>query len=150
MMVHTDPSTEPELHTELTEERYRELVEQVEGQRVVSLALWETSLADPEDVRVPADERAVFDMDLYLENRRCLELYGVHVHRHPSELPLRGLDQLGTIVADLVTQGIWLDEIASTEDGGLVLILARHREPRLYLDVGGWSLGEWDRLPGGS
>lgn len=145
----TGPTTDPDLefHTELSEDLYQELVDTVEGERVVGMAIWESSLADEEGQEIAPEQRDIFDLDLYLENHTYLELYGVYVHTDPMEPPLRGLDRLGTILSNLVEQGVWLDEIATTEDNELVLILARHREPQLYLNVGGWSLEEWDRLP---
>ena len=62
--------------------------------------------------------------------------------------PLRGWQQTGTILQTLIAQGIWLDEIAATEEDELVLILSRHHKPQLYMNVSGWSIEEWETLPG--
>ena len=41
-----------------------------------------------------------------------------------------------------------MDEIAATEEDELVLILSRNHTPQMYLNVSGWSVEEWDALPG--
>ena len=48
----------------------------------------------------------------------------------------------------LINDGIWLDEIAATEEDELVLILSRKHIPQLYLNVSGWTVEEWETLPG--
>lgn len=136
-----------EFHQKVTDELYNDLVEGIEGEKVVGLALWEESLADEEDGSVPPEERTIFDLDLYLENQLYLELYATCVFQDPESDPLHGLDQLGKIFSRLVDTGIWLDEIAVTEDDELVLILSRNRQPQLYLNVGGWALEAWETLP---
>ena len=136
------------LHHELTDELFQELVEEVAGQRVVSVALWEESLADEaEEGPIPPEERTVFDLDLYLENHRYLELYGVQAYRSPEADPLQGLEGLGRIMADLVEKGLWLEEVATDQEERLVLVLTHRHEPQLYLNVAGWVLEEWESLP---
>lgn len=132
----------------LTDELYEELSEVVVGEKIVGLALWEASLADDEEAGEPApDERVIVDLDLYLENKFYLELYGTLVFPDPQSDPLQGLEQIGKMVSGLIEQGVWLDEIAATEEDELVLILYRERQPQLYLNVGGWTLSEWETLP---
>lgn len=136
-----------EMNSRLTDELYEQLEEEVLGEKVVGLALWEESLADDENNPPEADERQVFDLDLYLENHVYFELYGVLFFTSLDGEPLQGLDHIGTIVAELTDKGIWLDDIAATEEDELVLVLSRDHEPQLYLSVGGWTLNEWETLP---
>jgi hypothetical protein len=138
---------EPDFHQVVTEELYNDLVDTVEGEKVAGLALWEESLADDEGAEVSPDERDVFDMDLYLENHRYLEIFAAYVFTDPEGDALRGLDQLGKMFSRLIERGLWLDEIAVTEDDELVLILSRNQQPQLYLNVGGWTVETWETLP---
>jgi hypothetical protein len=136
------------LHRTVTDELYDELVEQVTDQRVVGLAVWEESLADdPEAGPTPADQRDIFDLDLYVENHNYMELYGVQIYRDPESDPLQGLEQTGKMLSKLVEDGVWLEEVAVNEIDELVLILAQRHEPCLYLSVSGWTLEQWDNLP---
>ncbi|MBX3053570.1 MAG: hypothetical protein KF753_18985 [Caldilineaceae bacterium] len=146
-VVAEDGSEGFEMNTRLTDELYEALEEEVLGEKVVGLALWEESLADDEEAAPSADERQVFDLDLYLENNLYFELYGVIFFTDQDGDPLQGLDRIGTIVAELTDKGVWLDEAAATEEDELVLILSQDHEPKLYLSVGGWTLNEWDTLP---
>jgi hypothetical protein len=134
-------------HQFVTDELYNELLETVEGQKVVGLALWEESLADAEDEEVDPDARELFDFDLYLENQLYLEIYASYIFKDPNSDALRGLDQIGKMFSELIEEGLWLDEIAVTEDNELVLILSRSHQPLLYLNVGGWAIEEWETLP---
>ncbi len=136
-----------EMNSRLTDELYEQLEEEVLGEKVVGLALWEESLADDEENPPETDERQVFDLDLYLENNIYFELYGALFFADLDGEPLQGLDRIGTIVAALTETGVWLDDIAATEEDELVLILSQNHEPKLYLSVGGWTLNEWDTLP---
>jgi hypothetical protein len=146
----TEPSSDDQdlgFHQTITEELYTELVEQVEGEKVVGLALWDESLADEEDVPVKPEEREVFDFDLYVENNLYLELYATYIFEDPEGDPLRGLDQIGKIFSSLIEEGVWLEEVATTTENELVLILSRNYQPKLYLNVGGWAIEEWETLP---
>lgn len=138
---------ELDFHQEVTEELYQELVDSVEGQKVAGLALWEESLADEEGAEVAPDRRDVFDLDLYLDNHLYLEIYAAYIFSDPEGEALRGLDRIGKMFASLIDRGLWLDEIAVTEDNELVLILSRNQQPQLYLNVGGWSVEPWETLP---
>jgi hypothetical protein len=133
-------------HQFVTDDLYNELVDTVEGQKVVGLALWEESLAD-EDEEIAPEERELFDFDLYLENQFYLEIYAAYIFQDPNGDALQGLDQIGKMFSTLIEEGVWLDEIALTEDNELVLILSRNRQPLLYLNVGGWAIEEWETLP---
>jgi len=135
------------IHSILTDKLYDQLEAQAVGQKVAGLALWEASLADDEDRPPAAGERTVFDLDVYLENALAFELYGVLCYADLEGEPLQGLDRIGTIVEELTGKGVWLDDIAATDEDELVLILSQNHEPKLYLCVGGWVLNEWDNLP---
>ncbi len=139
---------EAPLHYTLDDEQYDELVDTVVGERVMGLALWEESVSDEGGGRPSPEQRVLFDLDLYLENNRLLALYGTALYTNPESNPLRGWQQAGKIVQTLINSGIWLDEVATTEDDELVLILSRQHVPRLYLNVSGWTVEAWENLPG--
>ncbi|MBX3000236.1 MAG: hypothetical protein KF893_17060 [Caldilineaceae bacterium] len=145
---HDQHQDEPEdFHQFVTDELYAELVERIEGHKVVGLALWEESLADDEDENIDPRARELFDFDLYLENHLYLEIYAAYIFQDPSGDALHGLDPIGTMFSTLIEEGVWLDEIAVTEENELVLILSRNRQPLIYLNVGGWAIEEWETLP---
>ncbi|MDE0077971.1 MAG: hypothetical protein OXO50_10660 [Caldilineaceae bacterium] len=139
---------EAPLYYRLDDEQYEELVDAVAGERVMSLALWEESVSDEGGLRPPPDQRLLFDLDLYLENRMLLALYGTAIYSDPESSPLRGWQRTGKIVQTLISTGIWLDEIAATDEDELVLILSRNHVPQLYLNVSGWTVEDWENLPG--
>ena len=137
-----------DLHYELDDEQYEALVAAVAGEKVMGLALWEESITDEEEGKPPPEARDLFDCDLYLENNLFLALYGTAVFPDPDSDPLRGWQRTGKILQSLINEGIWLDEIAATDEDELVLILSRDYKPQLYLNVSGWSVEEWETLPG--
>ena len=139
---------QPALHLELDDAQYAALVETVAGEKVVGLALWEESITDEASESPGPEARALFDLELYLENNTLLTLYGTSVFPDPESEPLHGWQRTGRIMQQLVSQGIWLDDIAATEENNLVLVLCRDRSPRLYLIVSGWSAEKWELLPG--
>ena len=139
---------EAPLHYRLDDDQYEELVDSVVGERVMGLALWEESVSDEVDERPSPEMRVLFDLDLYLECNLMLGLYGTAIYADPESSPLRGWQQTGKIVQTLINSGIWLDEIAATEEDELVLILSRNHVPQLYLNVSGWTVEEWETLPG--
>lgn len=139
---------QPALHLQLDDEQYAALVESAVGEKVVGLALWEESITDEATERPGPDTRALFDLDLYLENNLLLTLYGTSIFPDPESEPLHGWQRAGKIVQSLVNAGIWLDDIAATEEDSLVLVLCRERTPQLYFIVSGWSVEKWELLPG--
>ncbi len=152
------------LHVQLDDEQYAALVDTVAGEKVMGLALWEESITDQLDSRIPQGSgllsainegekptptaRVLFDLELYLENNLLLTLYGTSFFADPESDPLRGWQWAGKILQSLINEGIWVDEIAATEEDELVLILSRNHTPQMYLNVSGWSVEEWDALPG--
>lgn len=139
---------EAPLYYRLDDEQYDELVNTVVGERLMGLALWEESVSDEGGGRPSPEQRVLFDLDLYLENRLLLALYGTAIYTDPESSPLRGWQRTGKIVQTLINEGIWLDEIAATEEDELVLVLSRRHIPQLYLNVSGWTVEEWEDLPG--
>ncbi|MCY3708175.1 MAG: hypothetical protein OXG26_04705 [Caldilineaceae bacterium] len=139
---------EAPLQYRLDDEQYEELVDNVAGERVMGLALWEESVSDEGGRRPSPELRELFDLDLYLECNLMLALFGTAIYTDPESSPLRGWQQAGKIMQTLINNGIWLDEIAATEEDELVLILSRNHEPRLYLNVSGWTVEAWETLPG--
>ena len=152
------------LHVQLDDEQYAALVDTAAGEKVIGLALWEESITDQFDSRRPQGSgrfsaikeggkptpaaRVLFDLELYLENNLLLTLYGTSFFPDPESDPLRGWQWAGKILQSLINEGIWLDEIAATEEDELVLILSRNHTPQMYLNVSGWSVEEWETLPG--
>ena len=139
---------EVQLCYRLDDALYDELADTVAGERVIGLALWEESVSDEGGERPTPGQRVLFDLDLYLDNRLLLALYGTALYSDPKSSPLRGWQQAGKIVQTLINSGIWLDEIAATEEDELVLILSRNHVPQLYLNVSGWTVEAWETLPG--
>ena len=136
------------LHVQLDDEQFAALVDTVAGEKVIGLALWEESITDLGDEKPTPTERVLFDLELYLENNLLLTLYGTSFFPDPESDPLRGWQWAGKILQSLINEGIWLDEIAATEEDELVLILSRNHAPQMYLNVSGWSVEEWETLPG--
>lgn len=135
------------LHTELTDEAFEELAIS-EGAGVVGLAFWDSSLADEMEEEAPApEERAVIDLDLYLDDNTLLELYGVSLFAVESQEPLVGLPALEAALVALADNESELSEVAQTEDGALALVFAAEGKPQLIIAVGAWSVSEWEELP---
>ncbi len=136
------------LHFQLDDDLYEALVEALEGERAMALALYEESITDEGDEKPSLEARVLFDLDLHLENNLLLVLYGTSVFPDLDSDPLHGWQQTGKILQTLIAEGLWLDEIAATAEDELVLILSRNHKPQLYMIVSGWSIEEWERLPG--
>ena len=115
---------------------------------MIGLALWEESITDQDGEKPTPTARVLFDLDLYLENNLLLTLYGTSLFPDPESDPLRGWQGAGKILQTLINEGLWLDEIAATDEDELVLILSRDHTPKMYLNVSGWSVEEWETLPG--
>ncbi len=135
------------LNTELTEEAYEELAE-LEGSAVIGVSFWDSSLADEmEESEITPEERMLIDIDMYLEDNVALELYGAALYPSPESEPLVGMPALEQALATMIDRESVLDEVAETDDGGLVLVFASGDETTLLISVGAWSVGEWDELP---
>jgi hypothetical protein len=118
------------------------------AQRIVHATVWEETLLAALDHDVAeAWVQDTFDIDLYLGDGVYLELFGVCCFPAPDAEPWQGHEVVGERLGHLIAGGVWLDEVAVNEDDSLILILARRRQPGLYLAVSAWSLHEWEELP---
>jgi hypothetical protein len=135
--------------TTVDDETYDDLAT-LTGQKVVHAELWEESLQDTlgSVTTDPATQVAV-DLDLYLDGGVYFELYGVVSYPDLTADPLVGFTTVQQRLQQLIKQELWLDEVAVDEEDSLILILAQHHQPQLYLQIDGWSVAEWDELPGG-
>lgn len=136
-----------ELITELTDEAFEELAE-LEGSTVVGISFWDSSLADELEEEEPTPEqRMLIDLDIFLEDNVALELYGVALYTSPESDPVVGMQRLEEALVSMVDQESVLDEVAESEDGGLVLVFAAGEDITLLASVSAWSISEWDELP---
>jgi hypothetical protein len=136
-----------QLNTELTDEAYEELAG-LEGSVVIGVSFWDSSLADEtEEEEVAPEQRMLIDLDMYLEDNVALELYGAALYTSPESEPLVGMPALEQALMAMVDQESVLDEVAETDDGGLVLVFAADGEITLLISVGAWTVSEWDELP---
>lgn len=138
-----------EFYTTVDDELYEELCELV-GEKVVFFELWEDSLADELEKVDKSDQAAdesSFDIDLYLDGGVYFELYGTLLFTGLDAEPLQGQDETRKFLAELVRKGLTLNEVAANEEDGLVLVLAGKGKTKLYCNIGGWLLDEWDELP---
>jgi hypothetical protein len=156
MPVSEAPSDDGQLYTHVDDEQYDELSE-LNGQPVVHTSVWEEGLADSmlSAAREISGEggnlnEVAADIDLYLRDGVYFELYGTLCYTDLNEPPLADLAQIEQRLLRLVKAGVELEEIAVDDDDGLVLVLAQHRQPVLYLQVGAWLLDEWEELPDSS
>lgn len=135
--------------TTVDDEMYDDL-SSLTGQKVVYAELWDESLQDTLNGATtdPATQVAV-DLDLYLDGGVYFELYGVVSYRDLTADPLVGFAAIQQHITQLIKQELWLDEVAVDEEDSLILILAQHHRPQLYLQIDGWSVAEWDELPAG-
>ena len=125
-----------------------EQLDSLSGQQVVATTVWDDSvtqaLADVETV-----DSAV-DMDLYLSDGIFFELYGVLCYADLESEPLPDAAAVESALNYLIKLGIQLQETASDTEEDLVLVLADAGGPAMYLNVGAWSLEEWEELPDGA
>jgi hypothetical protein len=135
------------VYSRLDDENFAELLGLC-AQRIVHATVWdETILAALDSGAARTWAQDTFDIDLYLGDGVYFELFGVCCYPALDADPLETHDTVTERLADLVTTGIWLEEIAADEEENLVLVLARRRQPVLYLAVSAWSLHEWEELP---
>jgi hypothetical protein len=143
---------EGQLYTHVDDEQYEEL-STLNGQRVLFASVWEEGLADSLASINPAtpgatniSDEVAADIDLYLADGVYFELYGTLCYTDLDAPPLVDLAQIEGRLQRLVKAGVEL-EVAVDEEDGLVLLLAQHHKPVLYLQVGAWLLDEWEELP---
>ena len=141
------PSLEPsdQLYTQVDDEQYEQLC-QLASTPVVHVSVWEESLADAIEPE-PASTTTAVDLDLYLRDGVYFELYGVMCYPQLDAEPMGDLAAIERLLAACVKDDLQLEEIAVDEEDGLVLVLAQHGQPVLYLQAGAWLLDEWQELP---
>jgi hypothetical protein len=146
--VHTNPNNpdEPTVYTTVDDEHFEELSGLV-GQQIVFAQLWPESVADALGARERGDESSVFDLDLYLRDGVFFELYGVYLYPDLDTEPLAGFAETNQRLTQLLSVGVYLEDVAVDEEEALVLVLGRRRHPQIYLLVGAWSLSDWEELP---
>jgi hypothetical protein len=150
MPTPTPRDPDDQLYTQVDDATYASLAE-LAGQRIVFAAVWEDSLADAlGELAGALPEPESVDIDLYLHDGVYFELYGTVCYPTLESDPLPDRAAAERRLVDLVGQGVWLEEIAVDEEEGLVLVLAQHHRPVLFLQVGAWILDEWDELPDGA
>ena len=115
------------------------------GERIAGVAVWEDSITQALDQSELTD--SAVDLDVYLDGGVFFELYGVLCYPDVNSEPLAGTDAIDEHIASLVSSGIVLEEIAVDTEDSLVLVLGRSGRPLLYLNVGAWTLDEWEELP---
>lgn len=129
------------------DEQYDDLAE-LEGQQIVFAAVWEDALADAlADLSGTQDEPAGADLDLYLHDGVYFELYSTFCYPNLDDAPILGQAAVEAQFKSLIREGLWLEEIAVDDDEALVLVLAQHHQPRLYIQAGAWLVDEWEELP---
>ena len=134
------------LFTTVDDETYAEL-EELAGQRVVHVAVWEDALDEALAAATAASaEQPSFDIDVYLDAGAYFELYGVTVFDALDGDPWVNHTQVEQQLKRLVTRKAALQEVAVDEEDNLVLVIGKGGE-RMYLLVGAWLLEEWDELP---
>jgi len=149
------PISEPlqddgQLYTHVDDEQYDELSE-LNGQPIVHVSVWEEGLADSIPLASPAnpgdDDSEAADIDLYLRDGVYFELYGTLCYTDLDAAAMSNLNEIEQSLQGVVKAGGVLEEVAVDDENGLVLVLAVHHQPLLYLQVGAWLLDEWEELP---
>ncbi len=129
-----------DVNLQIDDETLEELSE-LEGANIVKIVIWDESIIEALDATV--QDLPTVDVDVYLEDGVLFELYGVLCY------PDLESDPLGEPAAQLdaaVGNDAQLAEIAVDPEDDLVLVLYTN-DGTLYLNVGAWSLEEWEELP---
>ncbi|HEY53768.1 MAG TPA: hypothetical protein G4N94_09955 [Caldilineae bacterium] len=136
-----------QINFKLTDALWEEMSE-FEGVPIASLVVWDSSLVDDRlDDPVTDENRIYVDFELYLDDQRMLELYGVAVLEDETSDALVGLDNIGRALSRLAENGAFIQEIAADQDDSLVLILQDQENKRLLTPVTAWLATTWDALP---
>jgi len=150
MPISGPPHDDGQLYTHVDDEQYDELSE-LNGQPIVHVSVWEEGLADSIPLASPAnpgdDDSEAADIDLYLRDGVYFELYGTLCYTDLDAAAMSNLNEIEQSLQGVVKAGGVLEEVAVDDENGLVLVLAVHHQPLLYLQVGAWLLDEWEELP---
>lgn len=119
-------------------------LDQLIGERIARVVVWEDSVIDALADSAPMDAAA--DMDVYLENGVRFELYAVLCYASLEEEPYESVHELSARFDAMTEARLELADVAVDTEDDLVLVLAAG-ESALYLNVGAWTLDEWEELP---
>ncbi len=134
-----------ELHLEPDDVEWRKLAS-LEGQPVVTVAMWEESLLYAE-ADVPGAEQDFVDFDLYLANHTLLELYGVSLYEDLDSPPMKGAKHIEEKLRLLASRSGVLTEVSLDGAGLPVLVLTGQGMAPLWAAPTGWIISHWERLP---
>ncbi len=146
-----DETLEDDLYTVL-DDAGREELEELVGLKVVGLDIWEESLSDSEEEEpVKPEERVYFDCDLLFEDGLALELYAAAAYPDPDGDPVKGMDQITSVIEKLADQQLeLLDFDQADEEGGLALAFGADEKTQLILAASAWLVSEWEEESGES
>lgn len=136
---------EARLYLGLEDEDWKELAA-LEGQLIVTIAIWDESLIYA-DQDVPGAEQDFVDFDLYLADHTLLELYGVSLYENLDSPPMKGAKHIEGVLRLLASRSGMLTEIAPDEAGLPVLLLVGQGMAPLWAAPTGWAIDRWDELP---
>ncbi len=118
----------------------------LEGQPIVTVAMWEESLIYA-DEDVPGAEQDFVDFDLYFADHTLLELYGVSLYEDLDSPPMKGVKHIEEVLRLLASRSGVLTEVMLDGAGLPVLILTGQGMAPLWAAPTAWVLGHWDELP---
>jgi hypothetical protein len=138
-------SLDDDLYTQLDDDRRAELDEML-GQAVLGIELWDESLGDEEDAEpVKPEARIFFDCDLYLEDNLALELYVAAAYPDPEKDPVSGMDTIFDVVGRLADDKMELvDYGEADEEGGIALAFGKGDDVKLVLVASAWMISDWE------
>ena len=136
-----------QINFKLDDEMWEDMAS-LEGVRIASLVIWDSSLVDDSlDNPVTDANRVYFDFELYLANQTLLELYGAAVLADEAGDAFVGLDAIGEALNRLANSGAIIREVAADQDDRLVLSLANAEGDSLLTPITAWLETTWDVLP---
>jgi hypothetical protein len=140
-----EESLDDDLYTQLDEDRRAELDEML-GQAVLGIELWDESLGDEEDAEpVKPEARVFFDCDLYLDDNQALELYVAAAYPDPEGDPVSGMDTIFDVVGRLADDKLELiDYGEADEEGGLALAFGKGDDVKLVVVASAWMISDWE------
>jgi hypothetical protein len=119
-------------------------LEQLVGEAVVHIVVWEDSIVDAFGDSDFTDAAA--DIDIYLEDGVRFELYAVLCYTDIDGEPIAEVNELGMRFDSLISEGLHLTDVAADTEDNLVLVLST-RESTVYVNAGAWTADEWEELP---
>jgi hypothetical protein len=140
----TDAISMDDLYTVLDDE-VREDLDEMLGQTVVDVNLWEESIGDEEGELPAAEDRTYVDCDILFENGLVSELFIASVYPDPDGDPLKGLEPIAERLNGLIEQSLQLMEYdQADEEGGLALAFGDGDKVKLVIAANAWLISEWE------